>query len=86
MFPTAEFKDYTKKHFVLVEADFPHAKAQSDALKKANQALKSKYGVGGFPTLVIVDSAGKKLGEKVGYPPGSGAKAVIADLEKIAKK
>lgn len=86
MFPTSEFKDYAKKHFVLVEADFPHAKPQSDALKKANQTLKTKYGVGGFPTLVIVDSEGKKLGQKVGYPPGSGTKAVIADLDKIIKK
>ena len=85
MFPTSEFKDYAKKHFVLVEADFPHAKPQSDALKKANQELKTRYGVRGFPTLVIVDDAGKKVGEKVGYRPGSGTKAVIADLDKMIK-
>lgn len=86
MFPTAEFKDYAKKHFILVEADFPHSKPQSENLKKSNEAMKAKYKVSGYPTLVIADSEGKKLGEKVGYPPGSGPKAVIADLNKFLKK
>jgi len=86
VFPTSEFKDYASKHFVLVEADFPRAKPQSDALKKANEEMKGKYGVRGFPTLVIVDDKGKKVGEKVGYRPGSGTQAVIADLDKIIKK
>lgn len=86
MFPTSEFKDYASKRFVLVEADFPRAKPQSDALKKANQELKIKYGVRGFPTLVIVDERGKKVGEKVGYRPGSGTQAVIVDLDNIIKK
>ncbi len=85
MFSTSEFQEYAKKHFVLVEADFPHAKPKSEASKKANKELKDEHGVGGFPTLVILDSDGKKLGQVVGYG-GGGPKAVIAKLDKYTKK
>ena len=59
-----------------------------DALvKKANAALKKKYAASsGYPTIVLLDADGKKLGEEVGYHPGSGPKDYIARLEKITKK
>jgi thioredoxin-related protein len=50
--------------------------------------LKQKYATPfqGFPTTVILDSNGKKLGEKVGYPPGSGPQAFLKEIGQIAKK
>src|SRR5262249_29299269 len=67
VFSTQEFADYAKKNLVMVEADFPHNKKLPATQQKANEALKEKYHVEGFPTLVILDGEGKKLGEQVGY-------------------
>jgi len=79
---TQEFQDYAAKNVVEVELDYPNKKAQSDDLKKANAALKDKYNVSGFPTLVVLDQTGKEIGRQVGYEEG-GAKAFIAQLEKF---
>ena len=84
---TKEFQDYAAKNVVLVELDYPHQKAQSEDLKNANAALKAKYQISGFPTLVVLDRVGKEIGRQVGYEEG-GPKAFIAKLEdfKAGKK
>ncbi len=84
VFSQPEFADYAKKNLVLVEVDFPRKKQQSAELKKANQALEEKYKIKGYPTIVVLDSEGKKVGE-LNYEPG-GAKPFIAELEKLKKK
>ncbi len=83
VFSQPEFVDYAKKNLVPVEIDFPRAKKQSAETKKANQELQAKYKVEGYPTVVVLDSNGKKLGE-LGYQPG-GAKAFIEKLEALKK-
>lgn len=83
VFSTPEFAEYAKKNLVLVEVDFPHKKKQSPELKKANQALQKKYGIEGYPTIIVLDGDGKKVGE-LGYMPG-GPKPFIAKLEKLKK-
>ena len=85
VYQTQEFADYAKKNLVLVQADFPRKKAQSAAQKRANEALKEKYKVEGFPTLVTLNSEGRKVGEEVGYG-GGGPKPLIATLEKYKNK
>ena len=82
---TPEFQTYAAKNVVLVELDYPHKKAQADDLKKANAALKAKYDVHGFPTLLVLDKAGKEIGRQVGYAKG-GPAAFIAKLEKFRAK
>lgn len=84
VFQTPEFIEYAKNNLELVEVDFPQRKKQTAEQKKANQALQDKYGVQGYPTLVILNSAGKKVGE-LGYEAG-GPKPFIARLEKIRAK
>jgi len=81
---SAEFQTYAAKNVVLVELDYPSKKAQTADLKKANAALKDKYKIDGFPTLVVLDKSGKEIGRQVGYAPG-GAKAFIAQLEGFKK-
>src|SRR5690349_2409724 len=66
VFSKPEFAQYAQKNLVPVEVDFPHAKAQSEQLKQANQALQAKYKIEGYPTIIVLDSNGKKLGE-LGY-------------------
>jgi thioredoxin-related protein len=84
VFSQPEFADYAKKNLVLVEVDFPRSKPQTEAQKEANAALQTKYSVEGYPTIVVLDANGKKLGE-LGYEPG-GPKAFIAGLEKLKKQ
>jgi len=82
---TSRFANYASRQLVLVEVDFPHVKAQSDALKRDNAELQQRFHVDGYPTFVLLNSDGKELGRQVGYRPG-GPNAFIAELENFAKK
>jgi protein disulfide-isomerase len=53
-------------------------------LKKANEALQEKYKIEGYPTIIVLDGNGKKVGE-LGYQPG-GPKAFIGELDKLKTK
>jgi len=83
VFGKPEFAEYAKRNLVLVEVNFPKGKEISAEQEKANNALASKFQVEGFPTLIILDGTGRKLGE-LGYVAG-GPKAFIAELEKLEK-
>lgn len=84
VFSQPEFVAYAKKNLVPVEVDFPRNKQQSAEQKEANQKLQEKYKIEGYPTVIVLDSQGKKVGE-LGYEPG-GPKAFIAQLEKLKKQ
>src|SRR5947209_10929461 len=84
VFSKPEFRDYAKKNLVLVEVDFPRTKQQTEKLKKDNQALQEKYKIEGYPTIIVLDGEGKKVGE-LGYQPG-GPKSFIAELDKLKRK
>jgi uncharacterized protein YyaL (SSP411 family) len=84
-FSKPAFADYAKKNLVLVEVDFPHAKALSADLKAANKALKEKYEVTGFPTLVVMKPDGTVVWKQVGYLQG-GPSAMIAKLDEAKQK
>ena len=84
VFSQPEFAEYANQHLVLLEVDFPRSKEQSAEQKAANQKLAERFGIDGFPTVIILDSNGKKIGE-LGYMPG-GAKAFIAALEALHTK
>ncbi len=83
VFSKPEFKDYANKNLVLMEADFPRAKAQAVGLKKQNQELAQQYQIQGFPTIIVLNGDGQKIGE-LGYMEG-GATTFIAELEKLRK-
>lgn len=70
VFGTKEWEAFAKEKLVLVELDFPSAKKQTDALKKANDALKNKYKADGFPTIVVLNGEGKEVWRQVGYMAG----------------
>lgn len=82
---SAEFSKFASEKLVLVEVDFPQNKKQSDALKKANEALEKKFKVDGYPTVIVVDADGKELLREVGYD-GASAKEYVAKLSKALDK
>jgi len=84
VFSKPEFAEYARKNLVLVEVDFPRKKKLSAEQKKANDALQQKYKIESYPTIIVLNGEGKKIGE-LGYMPG-GPKAFIAELEKVKGK
>jgi thioredoxin-related protein len=81
VFSQPEFKAYAGRDAVLFEADFPRDKPQTEALKKQNRELAERYGVEGFPTVLLLDAEGKVLA-RTGYRPG-GAAAYVEYLKTI---
>src|ERR1043166_2102872 len=83
VFSKPEFKEYASKNLVLLELDFPRMKKMPPEVTAQNEKLAAKYGIQGFPTVVVFDSNGKPLGA-LGYQAG-GPQAFIAELEKLRK-
>jgi thioredoxin-related protein len=81
---TDKFAGYAKGKLVLVRLDFPRHKEQDAALKQSNEQLSKRFGVDGFPTFVLLNSAGKELWRQVGYAEG-GPDAFIAELERFTR-
>ena len=84
VFSQKAFRDFADANLVLVLLDFPRAKPQPDAIKTQNNKLMEKYGVQGFPT-VLIFNAGGKLIETTGYRPG-GAESYVAYLKGILER
>ncbi len=71
--------------YVLVFIDSPENQALlSDHAKAENEKLTKKYGIRGFPTALILDGDGKKVGE-TGYRQG-GAAEYVKHLQSFRKK
>jgi thioredoxin-related protein len=93
VFSKPAFKDYANKNLVLMEVDFPRRKEVNNVEKKQNSELADRYQISGFPTIVVLDSDGKKLGElsyDAGIPANTNEmkatpEAFIASLEKLRK-
>jgi protein disulfide-isomerase len=94
VFSQPAFKEYAAKNLVLLDVDFPRGKRLTAAQTSQNEELAQRFGVQGFPTLVILDSAGKQLaqlGYEAAVPPDSRVakatpEAFIATLEKLRNK
>ena len=83
IFSKPVFKEYAAKNLVLLEIDFPMRRQIPDTLKAQNNKLAEKYQIQGFPTIIVLNGEGKKVGE-LGYVEG-GPAAFIAELEKLPK-
>ena len=83
VFSKPEFAEYAKQNLVLMTVDFPRAKPLSNEVRRQNRALAEKYGIEGFPTIVVLNGDGKPIGA-FGYQPG-GPGAFIEELKKLPK-
>ena len=78
-----DFEAYAKENMVLVKLDFPRSVPQSDAVKEYNRSIATKYGVRGFPTILLMDKEGNVV-LQTGYQPG-GAKAYVDHIKEAYK-
>ena len=75
VFSQDAFKAYAKDNVVLFLADFPHKTPQADDIKKQNKALSQKYGIRGFPTVLLLNADGTVISQ-TGYQRGGPEKYV----------
>ena len=79
-----EFLEYAKDNLVLLNLDFPARKKQDKAIADQNKALAAKYGIKGYPTILVLDATGGVVA-KTGYRRGGPAAYVEHIKELIAK-
>jgi disulfide reductase len=72
VFSQDEFKKYADKNLILVKVDFPQYTSQSNETRMYNYSLQQKFGVQGYPTIIIINSKGQPVA-KTGYRPGGAA-------------
>ena len=81
VFDQPGFAGFASQNLVLVEVDFPRRTTLSSAQSQANQRLADKYGIHGFPTIILLSADGRMLG-RTGYVPG-GPSAFVGELARI---
>jgi protein disulfide-isomerase len=81
VFSQKDFQAFAGKEVVLLLLDFPASKQQPEALAAQNKKLAEKYGVRGFPTVLVLDAKGEVLG-RTGYRPG-GAEAYVKHVREL---
>ena len=81
VFTREAFTEYAEAELVLVELDFPRGGSQSEELKAQNAALAEKYGIRGFPTILLLSPDGDLIG-KTGYRKG-GPEAYVEHLKEL---
>jgi protein disulfide-isomerase len=69
VFSKSEFEDYAEDNLILVRLDFPRNIEQSAETKTYNNQLAQRYGVQGFPTILLFNSQGQMV-LQTGYLPG----------------
>ena len=79
VFSKPEFKTFAKTNLVCVLVDFPRQKHQSKKLKEQNADLGKKYGIRGYPSVIILSPDGDLVG-RTGYQEG-GAKKYVDQLK-----
>ena len=79
VFSQSEFEPYAEQNLVLVRLDFPRNIQQSNETKMYNNSLAQRYGIQGFPTILVFDNQGKMVA-KTGYQPG-GATNYVSHIQ-----
>jgi len=76
-----EFKSFAADNLILFVADFPRQMKLPEATAIQNRALAQKFGVRGFPTILLVEADGTTIA-RTGYQAG-GADAYVEHLKEL---
>jgi thioredoxin-related protein len=79
VFSKNEFKKYARGKLVCVVLDYPVKKKPPKQIQQQNEELKRHFGIRGYPTIIMLDPNGEKIGQ-TGYKEG-GPDAYIQHLE-----
>lgn len=81
VFAATEFAAYAEKNLVLVNFDFPRIPLEDSPATDSQRALAARFGVNGFPAVVLLDESGHFLG-KLGYREG-GVAEYLSQIQKL---
>ncbi len=81
VFSRNEFKKYAKDNLTCVTIDFPQGFQLPTKTQRRNGDLQQKFGVKGYPTIVLLDPDGNKVGV-AGYQSG-GAEKYVQHLQEL---
>lgn len=81
VFDQQGFFEAASKHFVLVELDFPQKKNLPNQTVKQNRSWQEKFGVRGYPTIILADAKGLPYAQ-TGYRKG-GKDEYLKHLEEL---
>ena len=84
VFSQDAFQDFAERNLVCVLVDFPRNKKQTGEQKRQNRDLATKYGIQGYPTIIILGSDGEPVA-KTGYLQG-GSKNYAQHLNEIIER
>ena len=88
IFETDEFKKWAGQQVILLQLDYPQDKPQPGSIRRHNEAMKQKYKVESFPTIVLLDTDGGTLGRinGKGYDGQADPKLWTARIGKLILK
>lgn len=75
---TGEFREFAEDNLIMLYLDFPQNKVQPEGMGAYNQQIASKFGIEGFPTILILDKDGNEL-NRLGYEK-AGVSKFIKDI------
>jgi len=78
------FLAFAESNMVCVSVDFPRKTPQDDATKKQNRDLAAKYGVKGYPAVILLKADGEMIGQ-TGYKDG-GPELYVQHIQGILAK
>jgi len=79
VFTQEAFQEYAAENLVLLLIDTPAHKKLDETTVEQNQSLKDKYGIRGFPTILLLNPSGTMIAQ-TGYQFG-GAEKYVAHLK-----
>lgn len=71
-----EFERYAKKDLICVKADFPRRKKIADDVKQQNMELRKKFGIRGYPTVLLLNPENEEILARTDYRKGGPEKYV----------
>jgi len=77
------FQQYADRNLVLLKLDFPARKRQNPRERQQNEELRMRYGVQGFPTLILVEPGSRTAVEITGR---RNPRSVIGEIERKGQR
>jgi protein disulfide-isomerase len=86
VFSKDEWKQYAAENALLVTIDFPKDKSiVPEKYLARNEALRGQFGVGGYPTYVILDSDGETVLGQLAAGKGKTPESFIKEFQGVVK-